>query len=546
MLRIFKQYYPIRNIFFVLGEAVVIFSAVFLASYVRFGTDIFVIDRWLFFKTLLITCACQTCLYYNDLYDLGISDTVPELTIRLFQSLGASAIILAGIYFLVPSAIIGRGIFLVSIGFVVVFLVSWRILYKKILEIGLFDQRIIILGAGALARSIIKEINHRKDCGYIVSAIALDEDEDNFNAPGKNIELIRKKGYGGLCDMAKALGIRKIVVALREKRGTFPAQELLKCRVDGIEVLEGTSFYEMLTGKLIVDHINPAWLIFSDGFQKSRFRLLIKRISDLIMAFILLLLLLPIFGIIALLIKIDRKRPDLEPAELWRWFARTSTRDGVSIGRRIRDILLPYVQGYDIDNENIWERFRSKCRIDGVSPSDMMLDFIKADVYRRHQSKNSVFFSQERLGQRGKKYWIYKFRSMVEWAEEISGGPTWAKSNDKRVTRVGRLIRKWRLDEIPQLWNVLKGEMSFVGPRPEREYFVRQLEKTLPYYRERLTVKPGITGWAQVSYGYGASEDDAREKLNYDLFYIKNMSIFMDMMILLKTVKIVLFGKGAR
>lgn len=546
MLRLFKQYYPIRNIFFVLGEAIVIFGAVFLASYIRIGAEIFVIDRWLFVKTLLITCACQTCLYYNDLYDFGISDTLPELTIRLFQALGASAIILAGIYFLAPSAIIGRGIFLISVGFVVVFLVSWRILYKKILELGLFDQRIIILGASELARSIMKEIDRRKDCGYVVSVLAIDEDEDGFNVTGKNIELIRKKGYVGLCDMAKALGIQKIVVALREKRGTFPAQELLKCRVDGIEVLEGTSFYEMLTGKLIVDHINPAWLIFSDGFQKSRFRLLIKRISDLVMAFILLLLFLPIIGLIALLIKLDRKRPDLAPVEIWRWFARTCASDGASISHRIRDLMLPYIHGHDIDNGNIWERFRSKCRIDGVSPQDMMLNLIKAEIYQRHKPQNPIFFAQKRMGRRGTIYWIYKFRSMVEWAEEISGGPTWAKSNDKRVTKVGRFLRKWRLDEIPQLWNVFKGEMSFVGPRPEREYFVRQLEQSLPYYRERLTVKPGITGWAQVSYGYGASEDDAREKLNYDLFYIKNMSIFMDMMIMLKTVKIVIFGKGAR
>ena len=140
---------------------------------------------------------------------------------------------------------------------------------------------------------------------------------------------------------------------------------------------------------------------------------------------------------------------------------------------------------------------------------------------------------------------MHKFRSMAHDAEMVSG-PVWAEDDDPRITRVGRIIRKWRFDEMPQLWNVLKGDMSFIGPRPEREHFVAQLEKIIPYYRERHTVKPGISGWAQVSYGYGASVEDAIEKLNYDLFYIKNMTFFMDLMIVLRTIKIVLFRKGAR
>jgi lipopolysaccharide/colanic/teichoic acid biosynthesis glycosyltransferase len=130
-------------------------------------------------------------------------------------------------------------------------------------------------------------------------------------------------------------------------------------------------------------------------------------------------------------------------------------------------------------------------------------------------------------------------------AENLSG-PVWTQDDDPRITRVGKYIRKLRIDELPQIFDVLKGDMSFVGPRPEREFFVQKLESIIPFYRERFTVKPGISGWAQVSYGYGASVEDAIEKLNYDLFYIKNMSIFMDLMIVAKTVKIVLFGKGAR
>ncbi len=221
----------------------------------------------------------------------------------------------------------------------------------------------------------------------------------------------------------------------------------------------------MLTGKLIVEQINPAWLIFSEGFHKSRIRRFLKRTTDLLLSITLLILLLPVIIITAVIIKIDSTGP--------------------------------------------------------------------------------VFFSQERVGENRKTYMVYKFRSMIAEAEKHSG-PVWAQDGDDRITRVGSFIRKWRIDEIPQLINVLKGDMSFVGPRPEREFFVKELEDIIPYYGERFTVKPGITGWAQVSYGYGASVEDAIQKLNYDLFYIKNMSTFMDLMIVLRTIKIVLFSKGAR
>jgi len=160
-------------------------------------------------------------------------------------------------------------------------------------------------------------------------------------------------------------------------------------------------------------------------------------------------------------------------------------------------------------------------------------------------SKGPVFFKQERCGEDGRVFTIWKFRSMVDNAE-FGSGPLWATDNDSRVTRVGRVLRKFRLDEIPQMWSVLKGDMSFVGPRPERPEFVAQLARIIPYYSQRHGVKPGITGWAQVSYGYGASVQDAIEKLKYDLFYIKNMSLVLDLVILWKTVKIVLLKSGAR
>jgi lipopolysaccharide/colanic/teichoic acid biosynthesis glycosyltransferase len=170
---------------------------------------------------------------------------------------------------------------------------------------------------------------------------------------------------------------------------------------------------------------------------------------------------------------------------------------------------------------------------------------IVVSILIKLDSKGPLIFSQDRVGHNRRIYMVHKFRSMLEGAEKETG-PVWASEGDIRVTRVGKVIRKLRIDEIPQLWNVLKGEMSFVGPRPEREYFVKELEKVVPYYATRFSVKPGITGWAQICHPYGASVEDAVEKLNYDLFYIKNSSTIMDLLIVMRTVKIVLFQKGAR
>jgi sugar transferase (PEP-CTERM system associated) len=464
MLRLFKQYYPVRNALFVVGEGLFIFVSVIIASWLLIGNEFILTDRNLILKTVLIASVCQLCLYYNDLYDLNVTNTYQELIIRLMQALGASAIFLALVYFMFPICIIGRGIFIVSICFVVAFIVVWRIAYTHVLNNGLFNKRIILLGSGDLAKNIAKEIIENRDCGYQVAAMVNGNETGVVSMIDVSANICRN-GYEGLCKNAKALDIDKIVVAIEERRSGFPIRQLLNCRVDGIEVIEGISFYEMLTGKLIVEKINPSWLIFSDGFKKFWMRKVLKRTGDLILSVLMLVFLAPVLITVAILIKIDSKGP--------------------------------------------------------------------------------VFFSQERVGENRKPYMVHKFRSMVQDAEKTSG-PVWAQADDCRVTRVGHFIRKWRIDEFPQLFNVIKGEMSFVGPRPEREFFVRELEEAIPYYAERFSVKPGVTGWAQVSYPYGASVEDAKEKLNYDLFYIKNMSIFMDLMVVMRTVKTVLFGEGAR
>jgi exopolysaccharide biosynthesis polyprenyl glycosylphosphotransferase len=160
-------------------------------------------------------------------------------------------------------------------------------------------------------------------------------------------------------------------------------------------------------------------------------------------------------------------------------------------------------------------------------------------------SPGPVLFRQRRVGERGREFTLIKFRTMCDNAEKETG-PVWASENDPRITRLGALLRKIRIDEIPQLFNVLKGDMSFIGPRPERKEFVERLSEKIPYYGKRHFAKPGVTGWAQVKYPYGASDEDALEKLRYDLYYIKNYSFTLDLIIILETIKVVLFGRGGR
>jgi sugar transferase (PEP-CTERM system associated) len=160
------------------------------------------------------------------------------------------------------------------------------------------------------------------------------------------------------------------------------------------------------------------------------------------------------------------------------------------------------------------------------------------------ESPGPVLYRQERVGRNGRPFTLMKFRSMRLDAEK--DGPVWATTGDDRTTRIGRIIRKIRVDEIPQFWNILKGEMNFVGPRPERPHFVRQLAEEIPFYEQRHLIAPGLTGWAQIKYPYGASIEDARQKLQYDLYYIKNQNLMLDAAILFETVKIILLSRGSR
>ena len=229
-----------------------------------------------------------------------------------------------------------------------------------------------------------------------------------------------------------------------------------------------------------------------------------------------------------------------------------------------------------VDAAGFFEREACQIRIDSLQPSYLIFgggfdqSFLRASVKRTFDLAASgaiclaampvmllaavcivaedggpVFYQQERVGRDGRLFNVLKFRSMRSDAEG-DGKPRWAAQDDPRVTRVGHWIRRLRIDELPQMLNVFRGEMSFVGPRPERAYFVEQLGGEVPYYNVRHSIKPGITGLAQVRYQYGASVDDAMRKLQYDLYYVKNNSLFLDLLILLDTVQVVLLGKGSR
>jgi sugar transferase (PEP-CTERM system associated) len=210
----------------------------------------------------------------------------------------------------------------------------------------------------------------------------------------------------------------------------------------------------------------------------------------------------------------------------------------------LRDGWLILAHGFDLLHHTV--ALRAKRVIDAVLSLALMLALsplmLVTAIAIKLDGKGPVFYRQMRTGLNGVTFRLYKFRSMIEDAEK--SGARWAEKNDPRITRVGRLLRATRIDELPQLWNVLLGEMSFIGPRPERSDFNSELEAAIPYYDLRHLVKPGITGWAQVLYPYGASVEDAREKLQYDLYYIKNYSVMLDLVILIRTLRVVLVGRG--
>jgi exopolysaccharide biosynthesis polyprenyl glycosylphosphotransferase len=417
-------------------------------------------------------------------------------------------------------------------------LYGWRGLFHYVLQRPNFAERVLILGSGPAARELAREILERPDAGYAVVGLlperrveseegekqplralvgrraipkpatlaaastefrpppprsaaeeaaeeAAEAELDSATAalvleplPARPASAPRPvtpsrehAGNGSsaagrpatLLGLAQRLRVDVLAVAMEDRRARLPIEELLQCRLAGIVVREQEALYERITGKIAVGALRPSYLIFNEGFSVHPWSDLLKRVVDVLLSSVGILLSWPLMLATAVAVRLDSPGP--------------------------------------------------------------------------------VLFRQERVGRDGLPFTLLKFRSMRADAEKATG-PVWASEDDPRITRSGRFIRRARLDELPQLWNVLVGQMSLVGPRPERPVFVEELAKKIPYFRQRHIVKPGLTGWAQISYRYGSSFEDAVQKLQYDLFYVKNQSLLFDLSILFNTVKIVILRKG--
>ena len=465
---------------FILGESLLMMVGAVLAVYFRLGTTAELLTfRYSWYRLLLVPLVLQVTFYYSDLHNFRISRPFIWTVARVTQAMAVGTLALAVLYYFLPRLLLGRGILFLSFVITTLLVLFWRGLYGWALRQRFLASRLLLLGSGSLTDSIIEELLSRSDNIYNVVALvdvtgpgrrAGDEVEQGAqtNLMLQWASLLRaelRTEASELVGLVRYLEVDMVVVAMDEKRGHMPMDELLECRLLGIPIITGEDFYEQIAGRILADRIRPGWLVFSSGFTTSRMRRFTKRAMDISLSVTGLLLTAPFTALVALAIRLESKGP--------------------------------------------------------------------------------IIYSQERVGQDGRLFFAHKFRSMVADAEKRTG-PVWAEEDDPRITKVGRFIRKTRLDEIPQMYNVIKGEMSFVGPRPERPHFVEQLAAELPFYDERHKVKPGITGWAQVCYPYGSTVAAALEKLNYDLYYIKHTSLSMDMMIILQTIKIILFGGGGR
>jgi sugar transferase (PEP-CTERM system associated) len=442
------------------------YSGVILAVYLRMGTEGWSFELndkngWL--KIALASAVCILILYFYDLYDYVVMTNRRELMLRMVQALGIAWALLALLFYFVPQLLIGRGVLVISVPLVIALLIGWRLFIHSLTGHPDIGEKILVVGTGKTALDTAEAVWERRDAGYRIAGFVSENGAKPLQKLGKSIILGKAQQ---LEEVIRNEKIDRVVIAVRERRGAFPTEALLKMSLAGdISIEECTSFFERITGKVHVDMLRPSWLIFAGRRRDTPIKMAFRELLHRALALIGLVVSLPIAIIAAALIKLESRGP--------------------------------------------------------------------------------IFYKQERVGKNGRTFNVIKFRSMKLDAE-ADGKPMWAATNDERVTRIGRIIRKLRIDEIPQFWNILKGEMNFVGPRPERPHFVRQLATEISYYEHRHLVAPGLTGWAQIKYPYGASVNDAIQKLQYDLYYIKNQSLALDMVIVLETIKTVLFGKGGR
>ena len=456
MIRLFKVYYPLRTLVLLAGEALIVWVSFVL------GTVLQNQDSWLllnveggYLKILAVTGVVLLLSHWLDLYDSANLGAKWEQTFRMLLVLGFVALALSAVGFLFPNLLPGNGSALAGLIILTFTLFCWRGAYSWMVKQPFLRERVYVLGTGERAERLVRGLRARSALG--IEVVGWTGDVEG--------ELTRDSVASHLMELVSGRRVHRVIVAMLDRRGTLPVEELLDLRLVGVKVEEATSWLERISGRIEVEQLYPSWLIFADGFRFSSFFRLVRRALNFSVALAGTAISLPLLPFIVLAVKLD--------------------------------------------------------------------------------SPGAVLYRQQRVGRRGVTFYCYKFRTMRVDAEADTGA-TWATDDDPRITRVGKFLRASRLDEIPQLWCVLKGDMHFVGPRPERPEFVEWLSKQIPYYGVRHVVRPGITGWAQVQYKYGNTLEDAREKLQYDLFYIKNASLGLDLLIWFQTIKIVLLGRGAQ
>jgi sugar transferase (PEP-CTERM system associated) len=453
----------LRSLTLVGFETLLIVVAIGFAAFLRLGSFEVLTTGQGTAQIVVVAVVTQACLYYLDLYNLRLVADRRELFISLIQALGTSSLILAALYYWLPALIIGRGVFMIAASIVIVVAAGWRLTF--IWTAGRFGprERLLILGTSAAALELARELFERRyDLGVEIVGF-VDPDRGRVGAPVLNPGVIGT--VEDIPAIIKERQVDRVVVSLADARGKLPMQKLLEMKLDGVAFDHLPSVYEEYTGKIAVENLRPSWIIFSGGFRKSTAVAVCKRMGDVAISSVALVVALPLLALIALAVRVTSPGP--------------------------------------------------------------------------------VFYHQRRVGLRGAPFTVHKFRTMRHEAEAESG-PVWAdKDGDPRLTAVGGWLRRMRLDELPQLVNIIRGEMSLVGPRPERPEFVSELTEQIPYYGQRHVVRPGLTGWAQIRYTYGASVEDALQKLQYDLYYIKNMSLALDLYILVETIKTIVLRKGA-
>ena len=386
---------------------------------------------------------------------------------RLVLAMSGGALALMVLFFLLPGMEVGRGVLALALLYAFGFMILSRLVFSRLTNGGRLRRRALFLGAGHKAASLLQDA-HLEDNLRSVRIVGFANNMRGTNPDALHFDPARRMTItGSLVDTVFENHIDDIVVASDDLRNCLSMDELMTCRLAGINVLRLNTFYEREMGRVMLEGLLPSWFVFTSDFNRSVMRRFNRRVFDLAAATGILMLTWPAMILVAIAIWLE------------------------SGGR------------------------------------------------------GPVLYFQDRVGEGDKVFSLVKFRSMRTDAEQ-DGVARWASTDDDRITRVGHIIRKLRLDELPQLYNVFKGNMSMVGPRPERPEIVAMLQNDIPYYGLRHSITPGLTGWAQLRYPYGASVADAIEKLRYDLYYIKNQSLLFDLQLLLQTVEVVLFRRGSR